>query len=312
MESGRHSSTVIPFQPKFEGGQRMEILVNQEPIDFQLEDESSLGDVMDGLLEWLRAGQFTVTTVDVDDHEMIIAERSQWQDRNLHDVDRISVQAMPVSELESATIATLSQYMRLLQERLDSGDQTTVSDLLQEMPSVAPRLTRLFPELAVGDPATQALFTAREAPDPNTQSHQLITRAASRLSVLLTGRLREHLDSDQEMATTLGRLVRLAEELRDVPVALQTGDEKRAMDTVIRLTELVSKALRLLPHASSAVFDLESLRRTLAQTAPHLRELEEAFHAKDSVLIGDLLEYELAPLLEGLGTVVFDDTGNER
>ena len=44
----------------------------------------------------------------------------------------------------------------------------------------------------------------------------------------------------------------------------------------------------------------EPLERFFSDLNRILTELIEAFEAKDSVLIGDLLEYEVTPRLEGL------------
>lgn len=286
----------------------MEILVNQEPLDYQLEDESSLGDVLDGLFAWLHEGQYTITAVDVNDQEVAVDADDDWRDRALSDIERISVHAMPLDQLESATLATLSEYVSLVRQSLENDDRTTLNELLADISSVAPRLLHLFPELADTQNPARALLDALEAPHRDTDEHRALQRSAAQLGVLLNGRLREHLAPDQELAATLGRLASLSGDVRDVPVALQTGEEKHAMDTIIRLTELFGKAVRLLPHAGVESFDLPRLKELLQQTGPHLQELEQAFHAQDTVLIGDLLEYELAPLLDMLAEVVLVET----
>lgn len=280
----------------------MQILVNQEPLDYRLENESSVGDVVDGLIRWLREGQFTVTRVHVDDEEMSFDERADWAGRQLDDVQSISVNAMPVAELEAAALATIAEFLRLLVDHLDSDDLQTVAELMAEMPQLAPRIEQQFPELIAEDSAVRSVVQMSGV--PSAEQREEFNKGILQLQLLVTGRLREHLAPEAELTSTIDRLVALATELREVPVALQTGGDKEAMDTVIRLTELFGKALRLQPLATDTSFDLDALDSLLRAVSPHLGELEQAFHTRDAVLIGDLLEYEIAPLLDDLNSRV--------
>jgi len=81
------------------------------------------------------------------------------------------------------------------------------------------------------------------------------------------------------------------EKLPEVSVLLQTGKDKQAMDTIIGFTDSVQAVLALVPFLAP---DPER-GRMIAELTPILRDLVAAFDAKDSVLIGDLLEYEVAP-----------------
>jgi hypothetical protein len=73
------------------------------------------------------------------------------------------------------------------------------------------------------------------------------------------------------------------------------------MDTIVRFSELSQTLVRLVasifPDNSN-----EKLQAFYQDLNSVLSELLEAFAAKDSVLIGDLMEYEIAPRLEQLRT----------
>jgi hypothetical protein len=84
--------------------------------------------------------------------------------------------------------------------------------------------------------------------------------------------------------------------LPEVSVLLQTGKDKAAMDTIIGFTDTVHSVLALVPFLPP---DPER-GRLIADLTPVLRDLVAAFDAKDSVLIGDLLEYEVAPRITKL------------
>jgi hypothetical protein len=84
--------------------------------------------------------------------------------------------------------------------------------------------------------------------------------------------------------------------LPEVSVLLQTGRDRAAMEIVIGFTDDAQSVLDLLPFLPP---DL-GRGKLIAEITPFLRDLVSAFSSKDSVLIGDLLEYEIMPRMERL------------
>ncbi len=89
-------------------------------------------------------------------------------------------------------------------------------------------------------------------------------------------------------------------DLREVSVLLQTGRDKAAMDIVIRFTDMAQSLISVLPFCAP---DPERAR-LIGELTPVLRDLVAAFDSRDSVLIGDLLEYEIAPRVEKLAPLL--------
>ena len=84
------------------------------------------------------------------------------------------------------------------------------------------------------------------------------------------------------------------------------------MQTVLKFIEVSQKMIRLYPVLkSTSDFDMqrklntgETLEQFYADFNAILLELQKAFHASDSILIGDLLEYEISPRIENLTTLI--------
>jgi hypothetical protein len=81
------------------------------------------------------------------------------------------------------------------------------------------------------------------------------------------------------------------------------------MNAIVRFSDLFEGVGRVLPALGAANRPFPSLGdRSLGEFYTemngHLSELLEAFAAQDSVLIGDLMEYEVAPRLEQLGAAL--------
>lgn len=286
----------------------MQILVNQEPVEYTLEDESSLGDVVDGLAVWLRSGRFTITALDVNDTSYPIHDRSLWQDMELQEVDRLAIEALPFSLAEEAALVALDEYCNLLSHAVKLRDETAFADVAAELPYVRKRLSSLFPMLADGQGNATVLagFGLGEARLPDAGETDALLASVDGLRTIIASRLREHLDPAREIAMALGRLHGIAADLVDVPVKLQTNEEPHAMQSVVTFTELLGRVLRLLPlveHDPHGL-DTRAIRSFAEAVTPHLAALQDAFEAHDTVMIGDLFEYEVAPLLGTLSGVV--------
>ena len=98
-------------------------------------------------------------------------------------------------------------------------------------------------------------------------------------------------DPEDEARAVILRLKGTKAEMEQVALLLQTGKDAEAMQYIITCTEYILKALRLLVLAPKSE-DIKSFRDELNSV---LLELKEAFTVKDSVLIGDLMEYEIRP-----------------
>ena len=100
--------------------------------------------------------------------------------------------------------------------------------------------------------------------------------------------------------------------LSEIPVLLQTGEDSRVMEAIHSFAgdfESLCQSLPLLNTISerdTATILVEDipLEQYPAQLTPLLGELIEAIKANDTVLIGDISEYELAPKVQSLATVL--------
>lgn len=99
--------------------------------------------------------------------------------------------------------------------------------------------------------------------------------------------------------------------LREIPVQLQTGKDMRVMETINGFSTNLQNMYRLLPllpltglDAGGPDVDGTPLARVSGDLAPILSELLDGLKNKDTVLVGDISEYELAPRIERLGAVL--------
>lgn len=101
--------------------------------------------------------------------------------------------------------------------------------------------------------------------------------------------------------------------LKEIPVQLQNGNDAKAKASITRLADVIDNfchvvALSTLFPAKfdSLKIDGNTLSEFFAEFQPVLKDLNEALENTDTVLIGDLSEYEICPRLEALSNAVKD------
>lgn len=285
----------------------MEILVNKEPLDFTLESESSIGEVVDGLAEWLKGSQFAITGIDIDALPQPLGLRDRWADIAIDDVSQLSIEALPYTRVDWTTAKALDEYFAILQECIREERHAAFADAAGELPYVRQQLAKLFPELpGIDDPAS----ILRIALDPSgspvfPKDTNTILLEISSMRSILGARIREFEDPRGELRATLATLATVIPGLEEIPVELQTGKASEALGKVVALTELLGRAVRLTPLAEEDGEETQgaAVRETARELGPFLNELSDALESGDTVLVGDLIEYEIAPVLLRLSVI---------
>jgi hypothetical protein len=277
----------------------MEVLINNETVDITLEEEKNLGDLLSGITKWLEDGKLHIQTVDINGTPLDFSNQS-WKSRSLNDIEKLSIEASTESIIRAEAYQTgleLLETFRITalegrkEEILNLKDVLIESlrDLLEEMNQKA-LISSLHHILDQED------FTGP------------LSEYLSSLMIILEERVRELLQPFLELQNLDSLMKRITQELEETPVLLQTGQEKQAINSVLRFIELSEKAIRLfriLSTHESKVLDGLSYEEVdftdfYLDFNTSLGELEEALGNQDTVLIGDLLEYEVVPRLDTL------------
>lgn len=109
-----------------------------------------------------------------------------------------------------------------------------------------------------------------------------------------------------------GKIAReLAENLEQIPVQLQSGKDKEAGTIISRLADLVDGFCKTASLASlfpdlyaSIQIDGKKLSEFFSDFSAILTDFKQALEDKDTVLIGDLAEYEISPRLHAIADAV--------
>ena len=125
--------------------------------------------------------------------------------------------------------------------------------------------------------------------------------------------LREVNDPVNEFANIEPLLNETCERLINLPLDIQTGKDAQAAQTIQVFSGISEKILRLLRQLNIQGFlpqidDEKPFIKLIKEFGNVVKELLEAYEKHDTVLIGDLAEYETSPKLKELFTVIMNES----
>ena len=283
----------------------MRLTINQEDVSYSLEGERTLGEVVHGIRSWLAASGFVITGLSADGRDLLQASPGSWDAHSVESVGALAVETTHTGAMRIAHWRAVETWLSLLAGQMGSAPGEGGADALADLLDSLPQMVEGFaanPFLPPGSDAAGrfvSMFGGATASTVRAWPADTRREAAALVAGLLTlvrARIEDASHPQEALARCAEGLKGSLAELKEVSVLLQTGRDRPAMEAVIRFADLAQSIMDLLPFLPP---DPERSRLFSALT-PVLRDIVAAFTSKDSVLIGDLLEYELAPRLEKL------------
>jgi hypothetical protein len=279
----------------------MILKINGEKVDFTLEKEAVLSEVVAGVETWLSTSGYLVTGIAVGAENLLTAPRERWAAVPISSVAEIDFSASRSEELRVEHWATARAWLGALAQAVSARSLEALQELVSEIPSMFQGLKK-NPYLPAGSEAMDrlaALFAGQTPDAIRSWPAERLNEAAAGISAMrgeLARRIAEATHPAQTLKTCLEELRPMIGSLSEVSLLLQTGKDKQAMDRVIRFSVILQKLLDILPFLRKDA-ERDGL---FHEINPVLKQLIEAFDSKDLVLIGDLFEYEVAPRLTRL------------
>ena len=276
----------------------MRLKINGEQVSYTLEEERTLQEVVRGVRGWLGDAGFVVTGLRAGSRELPEAQQPAWGVTPIASVEELDVRAMHAGDARIAHWETLHSWLGMLGEGV-RPPWPGLGELLASLPEALEGM-KANPFLPPGSTEAAALASALSGQSEEEVRGWAPPRAEDALRAIerLRDALGRRISAASRPRESLGRCLSALRGslglLPGVSLLLQTGRDRQAMAAVVDFADGVQALLALLPFLPP-----DPRRDALfGELTAALRDLVAAFDAKDSVLIGDLLEYEVSPRLE--------------
>ena len=264
----------------------MEISINGKPADIILETEKKVGDVLSGLEQWLVGSGNRLSGLTIDGLETSVATLDEAMDRELEGIKNLDIRISTWDQLAMEALEDLKEICILYAD--------SAFELRSEIRSR-------------WEGSAAAAFISEEIKD----LHELALQSfggegisSEKLRILVEERLRELECPMEEVINMEKPISEISRRLEELSLDVQTGKDGRAAETIQFFSQIGEKLFRLLNIYKnrgllfdSLQIDGLSVKGFLNHFDAALAELVTAYGNQDTVLVGDLAEYELAPRL---------------
>jgi hypothetical protein len=259
------------------------ITINGKTADITLEAEKILGELLSGLDSWLEGSGQYLSGIEVDGKTYDASSLEKAFDIGLDGISRLDIKTSSWVELMLEALFGVKNDLEFC-EKNPSGSSVPEAGF-QKSAAWKEGLTALFLENNAAD-IYQLMLQILDGKIPPEKALPLVTE-----------RIRELRDPASEIGAASPAITEISKRLEDLPLDLQTGKDARAAETIALFSGIMEKLFRLLHILRRGGIDVESTGGFLGEFGSAVKEFHSAYTNKDTVLVGDLAEYELAPRL---------------
>jgi len=272
----------------------MKIKINGADADIRPENEKTVGEILSALDAWLAGTGHRLSGLNIDGKAVNAQEMDLSFSRDIETIDTIDICTSSLPQLAAESIVRTIQDIEDFQ-KAGFDEKAGFPGRWKASPQGC-LLAEQYPELF--DWTVKAF--SGEGCSPQV------------LNALFEERLRELRDPAGEMGRTALLVDDICARLTEFPLDIQTGKDARAAETVNVFSGIAEKVFRIyntlkiegFPIAGITI-DNTPINDYITEFSNALKELLDAYERRDTVLIGDMAEYEMAPRLRGLHTAVW-------
>jgi hypothetical protein len=263
----------------------MTITINEQPVEFSLDDETTFGDLLASLQLWAQSQDSTLLGALADG-------KAADPDLALDRVGRVDVEVVSNAERDDVQTTVVVQYLDEVARAAEAGNRAALEAWASEWPSVRSRLS----DLVGTGPGVDGPTALLDLPwDESVASPARILAAEARRFQA------EKTKPEAVVARVLEELDAWTQVQRNLAALFQKGQDAEAFGLLVGLFTAWETLGRVVPtvlvRQGKSVAGWAAVQ---ADLGPFFKEIEAALRAQDYILVTDLLEYEVSPRLQGL------------
>lgn len=283
----------------------MEINVNNNLLDVTIEKEKFLGEIIPQIENWLYDSKMHLKEMQIDGNPVRLDLPDTWNKTEISSIEKLDITAISNMEKYVEDLQVVYQYVSMLDKAIESENFALAEDLLKDREIIAGTLDYFF---SGNDKKIYSRQLLELTENQNNLKTPGLKDFLDQISFLLQKRIGEITAPVKNLTTVAASLKDLIPGISDVSILLQTGKDREAFSSVLAFIELSQTLIRIFSilretgilDMSAIELDGVSLDSFYTGFNQILKELAEAFDSSDTVLIGDLLEYEIVPKIDTL------------
>jgi len=280
----------------------MEIQINDQKLDVNLDNEKTIGEILSVLEKWLSHSGHILSGLCIDGFEITASEVEEAFSKEIDSVKHLNIKTTPIAEIAASSLVALLDDIKEY-EVLNFKDK---SEFFNNWKNSA---AGKFIESEIHDLYQLCVNTFSHG-ETNSKDLYSITEE----------RLREITEPEKEFNNIETVLNDICEKLIDLPLDIQTGKDIKAAKTIQLFTAVTEKIIRIFYQFDTQGYFLseqktktrEILVEQISDFTGILKELLEAYEKNDSVLVGDLAEYEASVKIKELYKAILQNCRREK
>jgi hypothetical protein len=258
----------------------MDIYIDGNMLDVTLETEQTVGDLFVSLEKWLSDTGFRFAAFELDGKNIHASDVEKAFSTNLCDVTRIEVRTASVTQLYAEALLDTAFFLNKYAATDTEGNGK--DEITDEWKASSGRSFLLKDHPVFAHKTDDYFFQGKGD--------------GAKLGEEIAERLHEITNPQAALLSMKEKVYDITARLEVISLNMQTGKDREATETVYMFSQTAEKLFRII-SLIPAVANNAECRTFFEEFTGVLKEFFAAYKAQDSVLTGDLAEYEVSPRL---------------
>jgi len=274
------------------------ISIDGNIIDYSLEKEKNGYDIIEAISLWLKNNYIIIKSVKIDEKEYDYDDKTQLSELSIESIKNIDIFTLTLREYKYNQLLIIQKYFETLISAIKDNNKAETIKILKNYEKIKPDIEEVVGNLGFIETAA----SKKELADSDCESLKFF---AENINFIIEERKREIINPEVEIEKEKKYFDTFLPEIEIISVLLQTGKESEAFEKIIKFVDFAKKLARLLSYYNMGLGKIEP--EEIGKYNKLLNDLGEALGRGDSVLIGDILEYELSPIIEQFFNIMLSE-----
>ena len=268
----------------------MEIFINNELIDFSLEQEKNLNDILKSLNRWAKEQNYILMAYTLNKDNYSLWDEDSTKEENIPLEEELTIHALILPYeiyIKNNTLKLSYTYFSILANNIKQNDNENYQNAIEEFTYIKELLIK---ELENWQDYNLENLLPQNISETTSLEITTLLKIIERIKEYIIWKQTKLIDSSTFKKLLIDKFISFNDNLSDIVYSLHHGQPALAMS-------FLSEFFSYLYDLESLTQEYPNLKEKYQEFQPILTELEEAIQRDDIILISDLLEYEISPLI---------------